>query len=288
VPTGVEPPEGGTEVVRLLIGAKVTKPSSVSAGAPLPVHAPSMATPMATAAPRRTVFTSRMLPGRELNAPITCQAVSMTQVEDLAAAPEEEVRLPWWQSKLNLAVVFLAIAILCGGLGWMIGNNRAIPDPNKTDVGFLQDMRTHHEQAVYLGLYYLADTGTSPAIRDIAREIVFGQGIEIGRMIQLLRQFGKPEANPSDTAMVWMNEPTPSDRMPGLASDSDIDKLLAASGRDADTLFVDLMVAHHEGGIHMASYAADHANVSEVRAMAASMVTGQQEEINELRGLVGG
>lgn len=212
----------------------------------------------------------------------------MTQVEDLTAAPEEEVRLPWWQSKLNLAVVALAIAILCGGLGWMIGNNRAIPDPNETDVGFLQDMRSHHEQAVYLSLYYLGDQGTSPAIRDVAREIIFGQGIEIGRMIQLLRQFGKPEANPEDTAMTWMVEPTPSDRMPGLASDSDIDKLLAASGKDADTLFVDLMVAHHEGGIHMASYAADHANVSEVRAMARSMVTGQQEEITELRGLIAG
>jgi uncharacterized protein (DUF305 family) len=48
------------------------------------------------------------------------------------------------------------------------------------------------------------------------------------------------------------------------------------------------MVAHHQGGIHMASYAAQHANVSEVRAMAASMVTGQQEEIAELRGLIGG
>lgn len=212
----------------------------------------------------------------------------MEQVEDLAVASDDDVPLPWWQSKLNLGVVAVAIAILCGALGWMIGNNRAIPDPNKTDVGFLQDMRNHHEQAVYLGLYYLGDPGTNPAIRDIAREIVFGQGIEIGRMIQLLRQFGKPEANPGDTAMAWMNEPTPSDRMPGLASDSDIDKLLAASGKDADTLFVDLMVAHHQGGIDMASYAATHANVSEVRAMAASMVTGQQEEIAELQGLIAG
>ena len=211
----------------------------------------------------------------------------MTEVDDPTVAPEHDAPLPWWQSKLNLVVLAVAIAVLCGGLAWMVGNNRAIPDPNQTDVGFLQDMRTHHEQAVYLGLYYLGDPGTSPAIRDIAREIVFGQGIEIGRMIQLLRQFGKPEANPGDTAMAWMNEPTPSDRMPGLATDSDIDKLVAASGKDADTLFVDLMVAHHEGGIHMASYAAQHANVGEVRAMAASMVTGQQEEIAELRGLIG-
>lgn len=205
-------------------------------------------------------------------------------------APDEigveiEIR-PWWQSKLNLGVVALAIAVLCGGLGWVIGNNRAIPDPNATDIGFLQDMRTHHEQAVYLGLYYLELKDTNPNLRDIAREIVFGQGIEIGRMIQLLRQFGATETNETDTAMTWMNEPTPIDRMPGLASDADIDKLLASSGTAADQLFVALMTAHHQGGIHMAQYAVDHANVIEVRRFAYSMIVAQTGEISEMQALI--
>ncbi len=204
-----------------------------------------------------------------------------------SASDAAETR-PWWQSKLNLGVVAVAIALLCGALGWLIGNNQAIPDPNSTDIGFLQDMRTHHEQAVYMGLYYLDDDGTSPALRDIAREIVFGQSIEIGRMIQLLRQFGAKETNESDTAMAWMNAPTPADRMPGLATDADLDKLLASSGSDADKLFVALMTAHHQGGIHMAQYAVDHANVIEVRRFAFAMVTGQTGEINEMRALVAG
>ena len=208
-------------------------------------------------------------------------------VEDTPATDVAE-RLPWWQSKLNLAVLAVAIAVLCGALGWLIGNNRAIPDPNRTDLGFLQDMRTHHEQAVYLGLYYLSDDGTNPALRDIAREIVFGQGIEIGRMIQLLRLYGASESNESDTAMVWMNEPTPIDRMPGLASEADIDKLLSSSGTAADQLFVALMTAHHQGGIHMAQYAVDHANEIEVRRFAAGMVTGQAGEIAEMHALVVG
>ena len=126
--------------------------------------------------------------------------------------------------------------MLCGALGWLIGNNRAIPDPNSTDIGFLQDMRTHHEQAVNLGLYYLSLQGTNANLRVIAREIVFDQGIDIGRMIQLLRQFGATETNESDVAMTWMHEPTPVDRMPGLASDADIDRLLASSGAAADKL----------------------------------------------------
>ncbi len=85
-----------------------------------------------------------------------------------------------------------------------------------------------------------------------------------------------------------MNEPTPVDRMPGLASDADIDKLLASSGKEADQLFVDLMTAHHQGGIHMAQYAAAHANESEVRRFASGMVTGQTGEIDEMKALVAG
>jgi uncharacterized protein (DUF305 family) len=205
--------------------------------------------------------------------------------EIVAPADEVEVR-PWWQSKLNLGVLGVAISLLCGALGWLVGNNRAIPDPNRVDVGFLQDMRTHHEQAVNLGLYYLELQGTNAELRVIAREIVFGQSIEIGRMIQLLRLYGDTETNESDVAMTWMNEPTPNDRMPGLASDADIDKLLASSGKAADQLFVDLMIAHHQGGIHMAQYTVDHANEIEVRRFAYSMVVGQTGEIDEMRALL--
>lgn len=210
----------------------------------------------------------------------------MDQLEQIDAALEDVEILPWWHSKLNLGVIALAIAVLCGALGWVVGNNRAIPDPNSVDTGFLQDMRTHHEQAVYLGLYFLSLDGTDRDLRDIAREITFGQGIEIGRMIQLLRQFGATETNESDVAMTWMNEPTPNDRMPGLASDSDIDTFLASAGTAADNLFVELMIAHHQGGIHMAEYALDHANVIEVRRFAFAMISGQTGEIEELRALI--
>jgi len=210
----------------------------------------------------------------------------MDEVVEIDAPPDEVEVRPWWQSKLNLGVLAVAIAVLFGSLGWVIGNNRAIPDPNSTDIGFLQDMRTHHEQAVLLGLYYLELDGTSRDLRDIAREIVFGQSQEIGRMIQLLRQFGSTESNETETAMSWMHEPTPIDRMPGLASDADIDKLLASSGKAADQLFVALMVTHHQAGLHMAQYAVDHANVIEVRRFAFGMVSSQTSEITEMQALV--
>jgi len=219
------------------------------------------------------------------------EQVDDAQVEDVQVddvqVEDVDVR-PWWQSKLNVGVLAIAIAILCGGLGWLIGNNRATPDPNAVDIGFLQDMRTHHEQAVTMGLYYLSRPDTDPNLRVIAREIVFDQGIDIGRMIELLRLFGEHETNESDTAMAWMNAPTPADRMPGMATEADLDKLLASSGKDADKQFANLMIAHHQGGIHMAQYAAQHANVPEVKNIANSQISGQTDEINELRTLAAG
>ena len=41
------------------------------------------------------------------------------------------------------------------------------------------------------------------------------------------------------------------EHMPGMASDAQLDELPAA-GSGGRELFIDLMIAHHQGGIHMA------------------------------------
>ena len=120
--------------------------------------------------------------------------------------PEAEV-LPWYHSALNLVALVAAVAVLAAGIGWVVGNNRALPDPDATDIGFLQDMRYHHEQAVQMALLYLDDPDRDANLTTIAREIVVGQNIEIGRFIQLLRDWGESEVNETDLAMAWMNEP---------------------------------------------------------------------------------
>jgi uncharacterized protein (DUF305 family) len=195
------------------------------------------------------------------------------------------VVLPWWQNPFNLVAVIVAVAVLAGGFGWVVGNNSAIADPNATDVGFLQDMRVHHEQAVQMSFIYLNDDDVDVNLATIAREIVVGQNMEIGRMIQLLRDYGKPEVNETDLSMGWMGEPVATDRMPGLATDDDLQALAAATGHEADVMFVQLMTAHHQGGIHMAEHAAEHAATAEVRLMGEQMASGQREEIDEMARL---
>jgi uncharacterized protein (DUF305 family) len=164
---------------------------------------------------------------------------------------------------------------MAGMVGWLIA-----------DAGFLQDMRAHHKQAVQMGFMYLALPDTDPGLRTVARGIVLGQGIDIGRMIQLLRDMGEPEAAESDEAMAWMGMTTTHVQMPVMVTEGQLDQLGASSGAEADRLFVDLMTAHHEGGIYVAEFAATEADPAEVRAMAAAMADSQADEILELKGLV--
>jgi uncharacterized protein (DUF305 family) len=197
---------------------------------------------------------------------------------------DDVVVLSWWQHPVNILGMLVGIALIGGMVGWLISDSSSDPGGNDVDVGFLQDMRVHHEQAVQMGFMYLALPDTAPGLRQVAREIVFGQGIDIGRMIQLLRDMDAPEAAETDEAMAWMGMPTTHDKMPGMATEDQLDQLGASSGAEADRLFVELMSAHHQGGIHMAEYAATNADREDVRTMAAAMADSQADEILELQG----
>ena len=199
---------------------------------------------------------------------------------------DDVVVLSWWQNPVNIVALLVAVALLAGMVGWLIADTRSEPASSDVDVGFLHDMRDHHDQAVQMGYMYLALPDTDPALRTVARSIISGQSIDIGRMIQLLRSMNAPEASETNEAMAWMGMPTPVDQMPGMATEAEIEELAASSGAAADQLFVELMSEHHRGGIHMAEVAAADAANEDVRSMAAAMAASQAEEIGELERLI--
>ena len=199
---------------------------------------------------------------------------------------DDVVVLSWWQNPVNIVALLVAVALLAGMVGWLIADTRSEPATSDVDVGFLHDMRDHHDQAVQMGYMYLALPDTDPALRTVARSIISGQSIDIGRMIQLLRSMNAPEASETNEAMAWMGMPTPVDQMPGMATEAEIEELAASSGAAADQLFVELMSEHHRGGIHMAEVAAADAANEDVRSMAAAMAASQAEEIGELERLI--
>jgi uncharacterized protein (DUF305 family) len=198
----------------------------------------------------------------------------------------DPIVLPWWQHPVNILTLVVTAAILAGMIGWMVGDSGARIDHNEVDTGFLQDMRTHHEQAVLMGFIFRGLPDTDPGLRTIAAGIVRGQSMEVGRMIQLLRNYGETEANETDTSMTWMGMSADVDRMPGMATDDELEELGQLSGEDADRLFVALMSEHHIGGIEMADFAAENAETAEVRDMARAMAHAQRGEIVEMDSLI--
>lgn len=198
---------------------------------------------------------------------------------------DETAPEPWWHAPWRLVALGLALMFLAGAIGVVAGQRFATDAPNAVDIGFAQDMRAHHDQGVAMGALMMKKPlgDGDPDLRVIAEEIVLGQQLESGGMVEMLRRWGEAEANESGTAMTWMNEKVPLERMPGMATEANLEALAAASGAAADEIFVRLMTAHHDGGIHMAEFAAEEAAVAETRAFAEALARNQGREIVELQ-----
>ena len=71
-----------------------------------------------------------------------------------------------------------------------------------------------------------------------------------------------------------------------MASVDDLKRLRAATGKDLDVLFLQLMLRHHEGGASMLRYAAQNASQEPVRNLAAQMLSAQTAESEYLTQLL--
>ena len=156
----------------------------------------------------------------------------------------------------RLLAIGAALVWLGFGLGYFVANAGSVPDENSADVGYLQDMITHHEQALTMAQYGLAN-GDSSEVKTFAREILLFQSYEIGLMENKLNSWGFSRQNRSETAMAWMGMGMPVESMPGLATDDQMNALALAEGLESDVIFLELMAAHHRGGADMGLAAAD-------------------------------
>ncbi len=189
-------------------------------------------------------------------------------------------------SRLRLvltAVALIAALAIAGTLGWLISDNgSAAPSASSVDAGFSRDMSTHHDQAVTMATY-TRDNTTNPEVRVLAYDIELTQKFEVGRMSGWLDAWDLSRIDPDNAPMSWMGDqhmPMGADGlMPGMATPAQMDRLESATGNDLDVLFLQLMIHHHQGGIPMAQYAADHATEPYVRQAAQAMVTNQSGEI---------
>lgn len=168
--------------------------------------------------------------------------------------------------------------------------------PSAVDIGFAQSMSLHHQQAVQMA--QMMTRSDSTAITGLARNIIGTQLLELGEMRGWLRLWNQSFL-PPETSMNWMllgdEPPGPALRqylldceasptgMPGLATPQALAALNDLHGLERDRRFLELMQAHHEGGLPMAQFAARHARIHAVRRVAANIVLEQSREIAGIR-----
>ncbi|MFC9437935.1 DUF305 domain-containing protein [Nocardia sp. NPDC057030] len=184
----------------------------------------------------------------------------------------------------------ILIGVAIGALIRLPLNGSSEPDPGAVDVGFTQDMSAHHAQAVEMaGVVLVRSTDTD--VRRLAYDIMTTQQNQVGRMQGWLQLWGKP-AQSVDGYMGWMSAQPgghghsggaqamsgPMATMPGMATPGDLAALRQATGPALDTLFLQLMLRHHQGGLPMIEYAAEHAETTAVRTLADTMDQTQRGE----------
>ena len=200
-------------------------------------------------------------------------------------------------------VAALVAVLLVGAAGGMLINtsrgdtDEVAPTAESVDVGFAQDMRVHHLQAVTMAGIE-RDNTSDPILQGFAFDVESTQLAQSSEMAGWLTVWGQPQLPDAGAPhMEWMSEGgthTHSNgeggrttgavqRMPGMATSDELNKLRKLTGKELDVFFLQLMLRHHEGGLEMAEYAAEHAAKGYVRNLAEKIVLSQENEANLMK-----
>jgi uncharacterized protein (DUF305 family) len=128
-----------------------------------------------------------------------------------------------------------------------IADTRYSPD----DVRFMQEMITHHQQAIDMAALVKDRTNRQEVI-GVARRIDASQADEMNFMKTWLRERG--QVGPDAPAMHRMHAASgmADHGVPGMATPEQMAAMAAAKGIAFDRMFLERMIAHHEGAVTMA------------------------------------
>jgi uncharacterized protein (DUF305 family) len=154
-------------------------------------------------------------------------------------------------------------------------------DLNAADVEFAQGMIAHHEQAIEMAEIALdPNIGASPEVVDLAIRIQAAQDPEVELMTAWLVAEGEP-------LTMDMSDGHDMSSMDGMMSADDMDALAAATGTEFDRMWLEMMIAHHEGAISQSETVKASGSNADVRALADEIIVAQQAEIAEMQVLLG-
>jgi uncharacterized protein (DUF305 family) len=148
-------------------------------------------------------------------------------------------------------------------------------------VKFLADMMVHHTQAVQM-TERAKTAAVDPKVKALADRIRVGQQPEIEAMRQMLTARGQTPPNLEHV------EHMDHSAMPGMATPAQLTQLGSATGTAFDSLFLTLMIKHHEGAVAMSGEQEKNGSDVRVGEMAQEVTVTQTKEIATMRQLLKG
>lgn len=154
---------------------------------------------------------------------------------------------------------------------------------NDADVTFASDMIQHHAQA--LQMVDLARGRTlNPRVHQLVEDIQAAQGPEIEQLTDWLTAWDRPvPATVRDHTNAHsehdMSEVDMGQDMPGMMTEDQIDELADAADSEFQTLWLTMMVQHHQGAIEMAQTEQRHGESTAARDLARQIEEAQTAEI---------
>ena len=121
----------------------------------------------------------------------------------------------------------------------------AVSSYSPDDVRFMQDMVPHHHQALQMA-ELVAERTNTPEIVDLAGRIDVSQKDEIKFMQEWLSARSETVPIPEHHHAMKMDH-----SMAGMATPEEMQALASSEGKAFDKMFLELMIAHHEGAVTM-------------------------------------
>ena len=162
--------------------------------------------------------------------------------------------------------------------------NSSHAGPTAADVTFMQEMLGHHSQAIEM-VELLRTRTRRQDMQMIGKRIDLSQADEIKMMHDWLRARGQPIPDAHAHHMPGAK------LMPGMLTAAEMARLEAAKGPAFDTLFLTLMIKHHNGALAMVEdllRTPGAAQESEIFAFTNDIVADQRMEIERMAAMLTG
>ena len=196
-------------------------------------------------------------------------------------------------SALTLTAALALTAAACGNDDTSTDTSSEVSttEHNDADVEFASNMLQHHSQALSM-VDLTIDRPLDPEVQQLAEQIREAQAPEIETFTDWLTDWDEdvPETVRdhvnSGHDMDDMGGSMDEENMPGMMTSEDMGALEDASDADFQTMWLEMMVEHHEGAIEMAKTEQGDGQYKPAVDLAADIATSQTAEVEMMKGLL--